>query len=165
MSSGCGTAGAGVRELWAATGQPTLANGARRTAGMEDGVLTAGRQCPLIGFGFLGAPSSIIPLLIGEGRRAVGAIRRWRLQMPCAGSRFLKRQAIDHFRLIHNEKPWKQLTGNRRLADVVAECDERGWDALPLAAKKLARLLRTSGPRRKPPNVGSLTTSQRYTEI
>ena len=69
-------------------------------------------------------------------------------------------QTIDRLRLIHNEKrkfvyilcnipldllidelvTWKQLTGDRRLADALAECDERGWDALPLAAKELARL-------------------------
>jgi broad specificity phosphatase PhoE len=35
---------------------------------------------------------------------------------------------------------WKQLIGDRRLADALAECDERGWDALPLAAKELSRL-------------------------
>ena len=69
-------------------------------------------------------------------------------------------QAIDRLRLIHNEKrktvyilcsipldipidelvTWKQLAGNRRLSDALAECDERGWDALPLAAKELSRL-------------------------
>jgi hypothetical protein len=31
---------------------------------------------------------------------------------------------------------WKQLTGDRRLSDALAECDERGWDALSLAAKE-----------------------------
>ena len=35
---------------------------------------------------------------------------------------------------------WKQLTGDRRLADALTHCDERGLDALPLAAKELARL-------------------------
>jgi hypothetical protein len=35
---------------------------------------------------------------------------------------------------------WKQLTGDRRLSDALAECDERGWDALSLAAKELTRL-------------------------
>jgi hypothetical protein len=35
---------------------------------------------------------------------------------------------------------WKQFTGDRRLSDALAECDERGWDALPLAAKQLRRL-------------------------
>jgi hypothetical protein len=69
-------------------------------------------------------------------------------------------QAIDRLRLIHNEKrktvyilckipleipvdelvTWKQLTGDRRLSDALAECDERGWDALPLAAKEMTRL-------------------------
>lgn len=69
-------------------------------------------------------------------------------------------QAIDRLRLIHNEKrktvyilcsipldipvdelvTWKQLIGDRRLSDALAECDERGWDALPLAAKQLSRL-------------------------
>jgi len=69
-------------------------------------------------------------------------------------------QAIDRLRLIHNEKrktvyilckipldmpvdelvTWKQLTGDRRWSDALAECDERGWDALPLSAKELSRL-------------------------
>jgi hypothetical protein len=69
-------------------------------------------------------------------------------------------QAIDRLRLIHNEKrktvyilcnipldlpvdelvTWKQLTGDRRWSNALAECDERGWDALPLAAKELCRL-------------------------
>ena len=69
-------------------------------------------------------------------------------------------QAIDRLRLIHSEKrqtvyilcsipldlpvdelvTWKQLTGDRRLSDALAECDERGWDALPLAARELYRL-------------------------
>ena len=35
---------------------------------------------------------------------------------------------------------WKQLIGDRRLSDALAECDERGWDALPLAAKQMSRL-------------------------
>ena len=67
-------------------------------------------------------------------------------------------QGIDRLRLIHNEKrktvyilcsipldipinelvTWKQLIGDRRLSDALAECDVRGWDALPLAAKKLS---------------------------
>jgi hypothetical protein len=34
----------------------------------------------------------------------------------------------------------KQLIGDRRLSDALAECDARGWDALPLAAKELSRL-------------------------
>jgi hypothetical protein len=32
---------------------------------------------------------------------------------------------------------WKQLTGDRRLSDALAECDAKGWNAL-----SLARLLR-----------------------
>ena len=34
----------------------------------------------------------------------------------------------------------KQLIGDRRLSDALAECDERGWDALLLAAKEMSRL-------------------------
>src|SRR5215467_2900215 len=69
-------------------------------------------------------------------------------------------QAIDRLRLIHNERrktvyilcnipldipvdelvTWKQLTGDRRLSDALADCDDRGWDALPLAAKEMSRL-------------------------
>jgi hypothetical protein len=69
-------------------------------------------------------------------------------------------QAIDRLRLVHNEKrktvyilcnipldfpvdelvTWNQLTGDRLLSDALAECEERGWDALPLAAKELCRL-------------------------
>jgi hypothetical protein len=69
-------------------------------------------------------------------------------------------QAIDRLRLIHNDKrktvyilcsipldipvdelvTWKQLAGDRRLSDALAECDERGLDALPLAANELCRL-------------------------
>jgi len=30
--------------------------------------------------------------------------------------------------------------GDRRLSDALAQCDERGWDALPLAAGELCRL-------------------------
>jgi hypothetical protein len=70
-------------------------------------------------------------------------------------------QAIDRLRLIHTAQrktvyilcsvpldipvdelmTWKQLTGDRRLSDALAECDARGWDALPLAARELNRLL------------------------
>ena len=35
---------------------------------------------------------------------------------------------------------WKQLIGDRRLSDALAECDTRGWDALPLAPRQLSRL-------------------------
>src|SRR6266478_2131871 len=34
---------------------------------------------------------------------------------------------------------WKQLTGDRRLSDALAECNARGLDALPLAPLELAR--------------------------
>jgi hypothetical protein len=33
---------------------------------------------------------------------------------------------------------WKQLTGDRRLSDALAEWDAKGWDALPLAPKELS---------------------------
>jgi hypothetical protein len=69
-------------------------------------------------------------------------------------------QAIGRLRLIHVKKPrrstscanipldipvdelvmWKQLIGDRRLNDALAERDERGWDALPLVAKEMPRL-------------------------
>lgn len=69
-------------------------------------------------------------------------------------------QAIDRLRLVHSERrktvyilcnipldipvdepvTWKQLIGDRRLVDALAECDKRGWDVLPLAAKELPRL-------------------------
>ena len=35
---------------------------------------------------------------------------------------------------------WNQLIGDRRLSDALAECDARGWDALPLAPRELAGL-------------------------
>ena len=35
---------------------------------------------------------------------------------------------------------WRQLAGDPRLSDALAECDGRGWDALPLAAKEMSRL-------------------------
>jgi hypothetical protein len=71
-------------------------------------------------------------------------------------------QAVNRLRLIHTAKrktvyilcsipldtpvdelvTWKQLTGDRRLlSDALAECDARGWDALPLATRELHRLL------------------------
>jgi acyl carrier protein phosphodiesterase len=69
-------------------------------------------------------------------------------------------QAIDRLRLIHTKTrktayilcnipldllvdelvTWKQLAGDHRLSDALAECDERGWDALPLAPRELSRL-------------------------
>ena len=33
-----------------------------------------------------------------------------------------------------------RLIGDRRLSDALAECDELGWDALPLAAKEMSWL-------------------------
>ena len=64
-------------------------------------------------------------------------------------------QAIDRLRLIHNKKrktvyilcsiplglpvdelvTWRELIGDRRLRDALAECDTRGWDALSLATE------------------------------
>jgi hypothetical protein len=35
---------------------------------------------------------------------------------------------------------WRQLAGDPRLSDALAECDGRGWDTLPLAAKEMSRL-------------------------
>jgi hypothetical protein len=35
---------------------------------------------------------------------------------------------------------WKHLIGDRRLSDALAECDEQGWNALPLAPRELSRL-------------------------
>jgi hypothetical protein len=78
-------------------------------------------------------------------------------------------QAIDRLRLIHTERrktvyilcsvpldipidelvTWKQLTGDRRLSDALAECDERGWGALPLAAKELTCLFPDLWPTKK----------------
>jgi hypothetical protein len=69
-------------------------------------------------------------------------------------------QAIDRLRLIHTKKrktvyilcsipldipidelvTWKQLIGDRRLSDALAECDARRWGALPLAPRVLTRL-------------------------
>jgi hypothetical protein len=36
---------------------------------------------------------------------------------------------------------WRELVGDDRLADALAECEERGWDALSLSAGELAELL------------------------
>ena len=35
---------------------------------------------------------------------------------------------------------WRELTGDGRLAQALEECEEKGWEALPLAAKELTRL-------------------------
>jgi hypothetical protein len=60
---------------------------------------------------------------------------------------------------------WNQLIGDRRLADALAECDARGWDALPLAAKEMCRLFPSLWGTKGPPNAGSPKTPrglQRY---
>jgi hypothetical protein len=69
-------------------------------------------------------------------------------------------QAIDRLRLIRNEKrktvyilcnipldmpvdelvTWRELVGDGRLARALEACEERGWEALPLAPKELTRL-------------------------
>ena len=78
-------------------------------------------------------------------------------------------QAIDRLRLIHSERrktvyilcsipldlpvdellTWKQLIGDRRLIDALAECDAKGWDALPLAPRELNRLFSNLWPTTK----------------
>jgi hypothetical protein len=75
-------------------------------------------------------------------------------------------QAIDRLRLIHSERrktvyilcsiplelpvdelvTWKQLIGDRRLSDALAECDAKGWNALPLAPRELNRLFSNLWP-------------------
>ena len=70
-------------------------------------------------------------------------------------------QAIDRLRLIHSPRrktvvilcnipldlpvdqlvTWGQLVGDGRLARALEACEENGWEALPLAAKELTRLL------------------------
>ena len=70
-------------------------------------------------------------------------------------------QAIDRLRLIHSPRrktvyilcniplgipvdelvTWRQLAGDGRLTRALEACEENGWDALPLAAKELSRLL------------------------
>jgi len=69
-------------------------------------------------------------------------------------------QAIDRLRLIHSAREktvfilcnipldipvdelvtWRELVGDSRLADALAGCEERGWDALPLAPNRLNHL-------------------------
>jgi len=69
-------------------------------------------------------------------------------------------QAIDRLRLIHTQREktvyimcnipldppvdalvtWPELVGDGRLEVAMEECEEKGWDALPLAAKQLQRL-------------------------
>jgi hypothetical protein len=69
-------------------------------------------------------------------------------------------QAIDRLRLIHSEREktvfilcnipldilvdelvtWRELVGDGRLTDALAACEDKGWDALPLAPGELTRL-------------------------
>jgi hypothetical protein len=69
-------------------------------------------------------------------------------------------QAINRLRLIHSPRKktvyilcniplgipvdalvtWRELAGDGRLAQALEACEENGWEALPLAAKELARL-------------------------
>jgi hypothetical protein len=69
-------------------------------------------------------------------------------------------QAIDRLRLIHSPRKktvcilcniplgipidalvtWQQLAGDGRLAQALQECEENGWEALPLAATELTCL-------------------------
>jgi hypothetical protein len=69
-------------------------------------------------------------------------------------------QAIDRLRLIHSRREktvfilcnipldipvdelvtWRELVGDDRLAQALALCEEKGWDALPLAPEKLSEL-------------------------
>jgi hypothetical protein len=69
-------------------------------------------------------------------------------------------QAVDRLRLIHSEREktvvilcniplhlpvddlvtWRELAGDDRLEEALARCEEKGWDALPLAPEKLTEL-------------------------
>ena len=69
-------------------------------------------------------------------------------------------QAIDRLRLIHSPREktvfilcnipldipvdelvtWRELAGDGRLLKALETCEEKGWEALPLAAKELTRL-------------------------
>jgi hypothetical protein len=69
-------------------------------------------------------------------------------------------QAIDRLRLIHSQRKktviilcnipldppvdelgtWRELVGDGRLAQALEAREEKGWEALPLAAKELTRL-------------------------
>jgi hypothetical protein len=115
----------------------------------------------------------------GSERRVRGRVHPdWRVQAVVEQAREAEMvQAIDRLRLIHNEKrkavyvlcsipldlpvdelvTWKQLTGDRRLSNALTECDERGWDALPLAPRELSRLF---------PNLwGSGKAAERWRDI
>jgi hypothetical protein len=84
-------------------------------------------------------------------------------------------QAVDRLRLIHNEKrktvyilcnipldlpvdelvTWKQLTGDRRLNDALAECDEGGGGMhCRWRPKSCVGYSRACGPPGRPPNAG-----------
>jgi hypothetical protein len=58
-------------------------------------------------------------------------------QLPATDFRFPLDIPVDEL------VTWKQLTGDRRLSDALAECDASGWDALPLPPRELSRLLPT----------------------
>jgi hypothetical protein len=102
--------------------------------------------------------------LLDGNRQAQGARVHSRSSVPGSGRvgpQGGDPQVIDLLRLIHTTKrktvytrcsipldipidelvTWNQLTGDRRLVDAPAECDDRGWDVLPLAPKELTRLL------------------------
>ena len=69
-------------------------------------------------------------------------------------------QAIDRLRLIHSEREklvlilcnipldipvdelvtWRELAGDGRLLKALETCEEKGWEALPLAPEKLSEL-------------------------
>jgi hypothetical protein len=83
-------------------------------------------------------------------------------------------QAIDRLRLIHTKGrktvyilcsiplglpvdelvTWRELTGDRRLKDALADCDTKGWNALSLAPKQLSRLFPHRGKRTRRPSIG-----------
>ena len=87
-------------------------------------------------------------------------------------------RAIDRLRLSHNQKrktvyilcsipldlpidelvTWRQLAGDPRLSGALAECDARGWDALPLAAEFLCRLFPKQWGAKRQSNAGSPKT-------
>ena len=60
---------------------------------------------------------------------------------------------------------WKQLIGDRRLSDALAECDTRGWDALPLAPRQFSRLFPDLWDTEKAAEAGSRRTPWRLIEI
>jgi hypothetical protein len=104
------------------------------------------------------------PYLLKDGRGVLAQVRVHpdpRVQAVVEQAREAEiLQAIDRLRLIHSERrktvyilcnipldipvdelmTWKELIGDRRLPDALAKCDAKGWDALPLAPKELARL-------------------------